>query len=83
MPTSNYSGFDTLIDNGDGTVTPVANQTVNFYDVTADAAIATTTTSDAQGHVAGGTLNINAGTVIRYWYVTSKGICAFEETTTF
>lgn len=83
MPTSTYSGFDLLVDNGDGTVTPVANQTVNFYNVTADAAVATTATSDGQGHVASGSLNINAGTVVRYWFVTTKGICAFEETTTF
>lgn len=83
MPTSTYSGFDLLIDNGDGTTTPVAGQTVNFYNLTDDAPIADTATSDADGHVDSGTLNINAGTLIRYWFITSKGICAFEETTTF
>ena len=82
MP-STYSGFDLLIDNGDGTVTPVGNQVVNFYDVSNDAALVETALSDASGHVASGSLNINAGTVVRYWFVTNKGVCAFEETTTF
>ncbi|HWQ36948.1 MAG TPA: hypothetical protein VNQ79_29220 [Blastocatellia bacterium] len=80
---STYNGFDLLIDNGDGTITPVPNETVHFYNVTADAAIAATVVSDANGHVPGGSLNVNAGTVVRYWFVTAKGICAYEETTTF
>lgn len=82
MP-STYSGFDLLLDNGDGTVTPIGNQTVNFYDLTNNVLLATTALSDADGHVASGSLNINPGTVIRYWFVTGAGICAFEETTTF
>lgn len=83
MPTSNYSGFDLLVDNGDGTATPVANQAVSFYNISDDVAIVGTVSSDADGHVAGGTLNVNPGTQVRYYFVTTKGICAYEETTTF
>ena len=54
MP-SNFTGFDVLIDNDDGTTTPVASHAVHVYDATHSVALADVAT-DASGHVASGTL---------------------------
>lgn len=63
---SAYAGFDVLIDDGSGVVTPVAGATVKVYDVTAAAALADLTT-DGSGHVAAGTYPaVPAGRVLRF-----------------
>lgn len=78
---SNYTAFDVLTDNDDGTTTPVASQTIKVYDVTHSTALADTT-SDANGHVAGGSLAVAVGTLIRFSFSKTNGICGFSEQTT-
>jgi hypothetical protein len=83
MPTSNYAAFDVLIDLGTGTYTLVPLATVKVYDiqaadpVTGVGAIALPDiTSDADGHVAPGTLAISAGRKVRFsWNRTTDGRC--------
>lgn len=75
MP-SNYTGFDVLIDDADGTWTPVPNVTVKARDITgadpatgAGAAALPDLASDADGHVAAGTFAIAAGRSVRFFWV--------------
>lgn len=81
MP-SNFLTFDVLIDNDDGTATPVGSQTVKVYDVTHATALADKA-SDANGVVAGGTLPVAAGTLIRFSVSRADGLngCAEQVTT--
>lgn len=70
MPTSSFSGFDIPIpivgEGGELSTEMAAGVTVKVWNVTADAALADTFVSDAQGHVAGGTLPVAAGTLVRF-----------------
>ena len=81
MPTSNYPAFDVLVDNDDGTTTPVPSTTINVYDVTNDAALSDLAT-DADGHVDAGTLAVAAGTEIRFSFSRTNGQCGFSEVIT-
>jgi hypothetical protein len=78
---SNYAAFDVLIDNDDGTTTPVAGETIGVYDVTNDAPLADTA-SDADGHVPGDTVAVDAGTELRFSFSRANGICGFSEVLT-
>lgn len=78
---SNYLGFDVLIDNDDGTTTPVASHTVHVWDVTGNAALPDVAT-DASGHVAAGTLAVAAGTTVRFWVDLGNGRVGFNEVVT-
>jgi hypothetical protein len=80
MP-SDYAAFEVLIDNDDGTTSPVPSQTVGVYDVTNDVALSDTA-SDANGHVAGGTLAVAAGTTIRFSAALANGHCGYKEEVT-
>jgi hypothetical protein len=81
MPTSDYLGFEVLVDNDDGTTTPLASQTVSIYDVTNDAALSDIT-SDANGHVDAGTLPVAAGTAVRFHTALDNGQCGYKEEVT-
>lgn len=78
---SEYRTFELYLDNENGTVSDVANQTVHVYDVTNGVALADTV-SDADGTVLGGTLPVDAGTLIRFSVVRADGRnrCAEQET---
>lgn len=78
---STFISFDILKDNNDGTVTPVANQTIKVYDVTNGVAL-DDLTSDAFGVVAGGSLDVDAGTLVRFSVTRADGLngCAEQET---
>ena len=78
---SEYRTFEIYFDNEDGTVSDVANQIVHVYDVTNGVALADTV-SDANGTVLGGTLAVDAGTLIRFAVVRADGRnrCAEQET---
>ena len=65
MPTSNYSGFDVLIDNEDGSYTPAPSITLNIAKA-ADGSSLGTVASDTDGIVAPGTVSVSAGTRIRF-----------------
>jgi len=78
---SNYSAFDCLIDNDDGTTTAVASETIHVYDVTHDAAL-DDTASDANGHVAGASVDVDAGTLLRFSFSRANGICGYSEVLT-
>jgi hypothetical protein len=80
MP-SNFAAFDVLIDNNDGTTSPVPSTTINVFDVTHDAALSDLA-SDADGHVAGGTLAVAAGTEIRFSFSRANGQCGYSEVLT-
>jgi len=78
---SSHSAFDVKIDNRDGTFTMLGSQTVHVYDVTHSTALSDLT-SDADGHVASGTLAVAVGTVIRFSVSRADGVCGYAETTT-
>lgn len=78
---SNYSGFDVLVDNNDGTITSVVNTTVHVFDVTHNAALADIV-SDANGHVAAGGLAVAIGTLIRFWVNLGNGKVSYAEQVT-
>jgi hypothetical protein len=78
---SSYSGFDVLIDNDDGTTTPVANRVVHVYDVAAGLAL-TDVLSDAMGHVVAGTLGVAVGTIVRFWVDLGDGRVGYCEAVT-
>jgi hypothetical protein len=77
MP-SDYAAFDCVIDNDDGTTTPIESETIHVYDVTNDAALSDTA-SDADGHVAGATVAVAAGTQLRFSFSRANGLCGFAE----
>jgi len=81
MPSSSYSGFDVLIDNDDGTTTPVVSHAVHVYNVTGSAALADVM-SDASGHVTGGTLAVAAVTTVRFWVDLGNGRVGYSEVIT-
>lgn len=81
MPTSNYAAFDCLLDNNDGTTDPINSETIHVYDVTNSASL-TSIASDANGHVAGGTLSVAVGTLIRFSFSRSNGLCGYSEVLT-
>lgn len=62
MP-SNYDTFDVLKRNSDGTITPLGGVTINIWDSANNASLGTTT-SDANGVVAAGTVSVPVGTKI-------------------
>jgi hypothetical protein len=78
---SAYSAFDCLIDNDDGSITKLISQTIHVYDVTHTTALADLT-SDVNGHVASGTLAVAAGTVVRFYFTRTDGVCGYTEQTT-
>lgn len=80
MP-SNYRTFEVKIRNPDKTVVMVPNQAVHVYNVTAGAALADVA-SDASGVVAGGTLPVAAGTLVRFSFWRADGECGKLEVTT-
>jgi hypothetical protein len=70
-----------MVDNDDGTTTPIASATFNVYDVTHAAALADVA-SDANGIVPAGTVTPAAGTLIRFSYHQANGICGYAEVLT-
>jgi hypothetical protein len=80
MP-SNYASFEVKIDNDDGTTTPVASETVTVYDVTNDEAL-DDLTSDVDGHIAAGTLDVAAGTSVRFSVALADGRTGYKEEVT-
>lgn len=75
---SAYNAFTIRIDNNDGTFTPVPNQVVKVYDVTNGVAL-DDLESNAFGIVAGGTLDVDAGTVMRFSVTRVDGLNGFAE----
>lgn len=78
---SNYLSFEVLIDNDDGTTTPMPSQTVHVYDVTHTTALADIA-SDANGHVAAGTVTPTVGTLVRFSVSLANGQCGYKEEVT-
>ena len=78
MPSSAYTAFDVLIDNNNGTTTPVANQTIKVRDVTNSANLPDLL-SDVNGHVPSGTFNVAAGTQVRFRVENYQGMSGFAE----
>ena len=78
---SNYNAFNVVIDNNDGTVTPVPNQTVKVYNVTNAAALADRV-SDAFGVVSGASVAVAVGTRLRFSVTRPDGLngCAEQVT---
>ncbi|MCA1567235.1 MAG: hypothetical protein LC803_16600 [Acidobacteria bacterium] len=78
---SNFNSFNIVIDNNDGTVTPVPNQTVKVYDVTNATPLADTA-SDEFGVVPGASVAVAAGTRLRFSVTRVDGLngCAEQET---
>ncbi len=81
MPSSDYTSFEALIDNDDGTTTPLPAQTISVYNVTDDEALSDIV-SDANGHVDGGTLAVATGTTVRFSTSLANGQCGYKETVT-
>jgi hypothetical protein len=76
-----YAAFDVKLDNRDGTETLLPSETVHVYDVTNGAALADIA-SDANGHVAAGSLAVAVGTLIRFSFHRADGLCGYAETLT-
>ncbi|MCA1615055.1 MAG: hypothetical protein LC795_15665 [Acidobacteria bacterium] len=77
MP-SDYAAFELLIDNDDGTYTPVPSTTVKVYNVTGSAALADTA-SDAGGTVPGATVAVAVGTTLRFSVQLANGLAGCAE----
>lgn len=77
MP-SNFNAFNLRIDNNDGTLSDVPNQTVKVYDVTNEVAL-DDLVSDVFGIVAGGSLDVDAGTLVRFSVTRADGLNGFAE----
>jgi hypothetical protein len=75
---SAFNSFTIRIDNNDGTLTNVPNQAVQVYDVTNEAAL-DDLESDEFGIVAGGTLDVDAGTLVRFSVTRADGLNGFAE----
>jgi hypothetical protein len=78
---SAYAAFDVKTQALDGSSAPVPLQTVKVYDITHSTALADLTT-DANGHVAAGTLAVAAGTAIRLSFLMTDGRCGYSEIVT-
>lgn len=78
---SEYPTFELVIDNNDGTFTPVPSTAVEVYDVTHDVALADTA-SDSDGTVPGASVAVDAGTLLRFSFRLANGICGYAENTT-
>jgi hypothetical protein len=81
MPTSSYSAFDVMTESDAGVKTPVALQTIKVRDVT-NATDLSDLQSDANGHVAGGTESVAAGTTLRFSADLGHGQAGFLEKVT-
>lgn len=84
MPTSNYAAFELKSEDAAGVRAPIALETVHVRDVTNHADLADLAGSDADGHVAAGTLPVAAGTTIHFYtdYVPDVGVGFSEIVTT-
>jgi hypothetical protein len=79
---SNYPSFEVKIRHPDKTVTMLASQTVHVYDVT-HATLLADIVSDADGIVAGGTLAVAPGTLVRFAFFRASDLeCGKLEMTT-
>jgi hypothetical protein len=78
---TSYPTFELLIDNDDGTFTPVPSTAVKVYDVTNSAAL-DDTASDSNGTVPGASVAVAAGTLLRFSFRLANGICGYAENTT-
>jgi hypothetical protein len=82
MAVSNYSSFEVKIRKPDKTIVMVPSQAVHVYDVT-HAALLADIASDANGIVAGGTLPVAAGTLVRFAFFRAADLeCGKLEVTT-
>jgi hypothetical protein len=82
MPvSSSFGSFNCKIRNPDKTESAVPNQTVHVFDVTHNAMLADLM-SDADGVVAGGTLPVVAGTLVRFAFFRADLECGKLEVTT-
>jgi hypothetical protein len=75
---SSFNAFTLRIDNNDGTFTPVPNQAVQVYDVTNNVAL-DPLQSNAFGIIAGGALDVDAGTLVRFSVTRADGLNGFAE----
>lgn len=79
---SSYPAFDIKIDNDDGTTTPLPAQTIHVYDVTNDELL-DDIASDVDGHVAGGALDVDPGTLVRFAFFREDNLlCGYSEVIT-
>ena len=78
---SSYSAFDVFIDNDDGTTTPIASETISVYDVTHSTPL-TDTATDGDGVVAGASVAVAVGTLLRFSFSRADGICGYAEVVT-
>lgn len=78
---SEYPSFEALIDNDNGTFTPLALATVHVYDVSADEAL-DNTASDSQGTVPGASVDVPAGTLLRFSVRLANGLAGYAEAVT-
>lgn len=81
MPTSNYEGFDVSIRDFAGVLIPVPSVTVKVYDAT-NVADLDDLESDTDGNVAAGTLDVEAGTTIRFRVENYLGLAGVLEQVT-
>jgi hypothetical protein len=80
---SNYGLFEVKIVNRfTRVVTMAVSQTIHVYDVTNGAVLADIA-SDANGHIAAGTLPVAVGTQIRFSFWRADGECGKLEVTTY
>jgi hypothetical protein len=87
---SSYAAFELVIDNDDGTFTPVPSVAVKVYDVTdadpetgAGAIALADTASDSSGTVPGASVAVAAGRRLRFSYQrAADGLAGFAEQVT-
>lgn len=80
MP-SDYAAFDCLFEAPDGTRTALATQTINVRDVTGEADLDDLTT-DADGHIPAGSLDIAVDSTVRFSIDLGEGRKGFAEQVT-
>lgn len=79
---SEYTGFDVLVRGNSGALTLAAGATVKVYDATHNAALPDLA-SDADGHVAAGTLAVAVGTLVYFSVVLADLSCGWAWQVTF
>ena len=77
-PPENFAMVTGPIDNDDGTTTPIASETIHVYDVTHTTALSDAA-SDSDGHVAGASVAVAVGTLLRFSFSRANGLCGFSE----
>lgn len=81
---STYPQFDVLVDNDNGTTTPVAGAIVEVRDITDPDNIVQLddVVANGSGVVASASVDVDAGSILRFTWIGAEGRCGYAEEVT-